>query len=122
MLPGCEPYVPPVVVVVTASPTATEPTATPTEPAVTPTETITTGTALSDTVNIKGYSLKKVIGDRLSSMIYGYTDNGWLFRTPDDGETWMLITTSPSVEDFVMSPAEPNVLFSERWPGLCCSR
>lgn len=71
-----------------------------------------TPTAQPDAVNVKGYGLKKVIGNRLTPVLYGYTDNGWLFRTPDNGVTWMLITTRPAVEDFVMSPAEPNVLFS----------
>lgn len=102
VLPGCEAYAPPVVVVVAATATAT------TEP----TATATTSAVLSDTVNVKGYALKKVIGNRLSSTIYGYTDNGWLFRSPDNGESWMLITTNPVVQDFVMSPADPNVLYS----------
>lgn len=107
VLPGCEPYVPPVVAAATSEPTATA-----TETEIAPTETATTTVELTDTVNIKGYSLMKVIGNRLSPTIYGYTDNGWLFRTSDNGETWMLITTRPAVTDFVMSPAEPNVLFS----------
>ncbi len=71
-----------------------------------------TSTPLPDAVSVKGYALKKVIGDRLSPVIYGYTDNDWLFRTSDNGATWMLITTRPAVENFVMSPAEPDVLFS----------
>lgn len=71
-----------------------------------------TATPLPNTVNVKGYMLKKVIGNRLSSTIYGYTDNDWLFRTSDDGANWLLITTKPAVEEFIMSPAEPNVLYS----------
>ncbi len=98
VLPGCVQTSP--VVVKPAAPTAvsTPPTATP--------------TAVLGSAMAQGYMLKKVIGDHLSSVIYGYVDGGWLFRSPDDGESWVLMTTKPSTEDFVMSPADPNVLVS----------
>ena len=71
-----------------------------------------TATPMPNGMSIRGYTLQKAIGNRLSPVIYGYTDNGWLFRSPDNGASWMLITTRPSVQEFVMSPAEPNVLYS----------
>lgn len=83
-----------------------------------PTET---ATPMPNAASAKGYGLKKVIGNWLSSTIYGYSDNNWLFRTPDNGETWMLISTKPAVEDFVMSPAEPNVLYSGTGQGCSIS-
>lgn len=78
-----------------------------------------TATPMPNGMSIRGYTLQKAIGNRLSPVIYGYTDNGWLFRSPDNGTSWMLITTRPSVQDFVMSPAEPNVLYSGM--GQACS-
>jgi hypothetical protein len=58
------------------------------------------------------YQIVKVIGDRLSSTIYAYTDNGWLYRSDRDGRSWYLVTTNPFVGDFVMSASDPNVLYS----------
>lgn len=99
VLPGCVLTSPVVVKPTTApSPVVTPPTATP--------------AAIPGSAMAQGYMLKKVIGDHLSPVIYGYVDGGWLFRSPDDGESWVLMTTKPSVEDFVMSAADPNVLVS----------
>jgi hypothetical protein len=56
--------------------------------------------------------LQRVIGDRLSSTIYGYTANGRLYRSNNDGRTWYLVATDPVVDDFIMSAADPNVLYS----------
>lgn len=61
---------------------------------------------------IDGAAIKKVIGDRLSSTIYAYTFANWLYRSPDDGATWQLVTTQPAVSDFIMSAADPTVLYS----------
>jgi photosystem II stability/assembly factor-like uncharacterized protein len=63
----------------------------------------------------------KVIGDRLSSTIYAYTDNGWLYRSDLDGRAWTLVITNPLVEDFVMSAADPNVLYSGEGPTCTSS-
>jgi hypothetical protein len=78
-----------------------------------------TATPAAGSIFIDGYSLKRVIGNRLSPVIYGYTANGWLYRSPDNGETWALVSTNPAVDDFVMSPANPNVLYSGK--GQDCS-
>ncbi len=91
----------------TATPYYVAPTAT---PAATPTATPTT--APSDTAFANGHRLKKVIGDRLSNVIYGYTTENELYRSPDDGATWNLVTSSPKVDDFIMNAADPNVLYS----------
>lgn len=61
---------------------------------------------------IDGVPIRKIIGDRLSSTLYAYTFSGWLYRSPDDGATWQLVTTQPAVPDFVMSAADPAVLYS----------
>ena len=58
------------------------------------------------------YKIVKVIGDRLSSTIYAYTDNNWLYRSDFDGSGWYLVVTDPAVDDFLMSASDPNVLYS----------
>ncbi|CAN5810988.1 hypothetical protein BH10CHL1_BH10CHL1_10420 [soil metagenome] len=83
----------------TATPFYVAPTATPTA-------------VPSDTGYANGHRLKKVIGDRLSNVIYGYTTDNELYRSPDDGATWNLVTSSPQVDDFIMNAADPNVLYS----------
>lgn len=85
------------------TPTAIPPTATP-MPTATP---IAAGSVFAS-----GHHLKKVIGDRLSNVIYGYTTDEWLYRSPDNGVSWNLVTTSPQVDDFIMNAANPNVLYS----------
>jgi hypothetical protein len=57
-------------------------------------------------------ALRKVIGDRLSSTIYAYTVQNWLYRSDNDGAVWYLVTTTPAVDDFIMSAADPNILYS----------
>lgn len=56
--------------------------------------------------------IAKVIGDRLSSTIYAYTTRGWLYRSDLDGRAWQLVVANPPVDDFLMSAADPNVLYS----------
>jgi hypothetical protein len=63
-------------------------------------------------VLIDGVPIRKIIGDRLSSTLYAYTFSGWLYRSPNDGATWQLVTTQPAVPDFIMSAADPAVLYS----------
>ncbi len=63
------------------------------------------------------YLVERVIGNRLSSTIYAYTENGALYRSNNNGMTWRLVHARPAVDDFVMSPADPNVLYS----GLGCA-
>jgi len=62
---------------------------------------------------IDGRWADKVIGDRFRNVIYAYAD-GRLYRSPDDGATWNLVTASPAVDHFIMSAADPNVLYSSR--------
>jgi photosystem II stability/assembly factor-like uncharacterized protein len=71
--------------------------------------------------SLGGYKLVKVIGDRLSSTIYAYTDNGWLFRSDEDGRGWTLVTTEPQVQDFVMSASNPDILYSGAGPDCAGS-
>ena len=60
----------------------------------------------------------KVIGDQLSSTIYAYTEDGWLYRSNRDGRIWFLVTRQPFVDNFIMNAADPNVLYSGM--GLDC--
>ena len=62
------------------------------------------------------YRIVRVIGDRLSSTVYAYTDSGWLYRSDFDGRSWYLVITEPAVNDFLMSPSDPNVLYSGSGP------
>ncbi len=85
---------------------------------------------VSDTVQanvlIDGQRLQRVIGDRLSSTLYGFDAEGNLLRSTDDGVTWMLVATapaasaptSPEITEFVMSPGDTMVLYSGE--GLEC--
>jgi photosystem II stability/assembly factor-like uncharacterized protein len=84
----------------------------------TATPTATPAPRTGELALIDGVSLKLVIGDRLSSTIYAYTQNNWLYRSPDDGVTWQLMTTQPAVQTFIMSAADPNVLYSGQ--GTLC--
>lgn len=83
--------------------------------APTPTPTPTTPVGL---VEIEGVELRKVIGDRLSSTLYAYTMQNWLYRSNNDGATWNLVTTMPAMDDFIMSAADPNLLYSGQ--GIPC--
>lgn len=56
--------------------------------------------------------IEKVIGDRLSPTIYAITSNGSLYRSNDNGRIWALIRPSIKLDDFLMSSADPNVLYS----------
>jgi hypothetical protein len=69
-------------------------------------------------MSVGGQRLKKVIGDRLSQVIYGYRTDGRLYRSFDNGYSWQLVTASPLVDHFIMSPADPFTLYSA--PSLDC--
>lgn len=98
--PHKPPYQPGPIVYPTATPVAT-PTATPLpEPAAT------------EGLDIGGYALRKVIGDRLSPVIYAFTLEDRLYRSTNNGRSWSLVSTRPAVGDFIMSPADPYVLYS----------
>jgi len=75
--------------------------------------------ASNDEFYINSIRIEKVIGDRLSSTIYAYTDDGWLYRSEDDGTVWMLVSTTPTVDDFVMNAANPDVLYGSN--GITCA-
>lgn len=94
----------------TPRPTA-RPTAQPTrvQPAPTP---VRQGRAARTQFRIGQYLVERVIGNRLSSTIYAYTENGALYRSSNNGMSWRLVTARPTVDDFVMSPANPDVLYS----------
>lgn len=85
-------------------PTPIVPTATPTVAAI--------ATPI-DEAFIGNERIEKVIGDRLSSVIYAYSESGWLYRSDDDGRVWLLVTTEPMVDDFVMNADNPDVLYSD---------
>lgn len=87
----------------------------PVRPTATPTKAVATS---SDEFYINSIRIEKVIGDRLSSTIYAYTDDGWLYRSDDDGTVWMLVSTTPTVDDFVMNAANPDVLYGSN--GINC--
>lgn len=73
----------------------------------------------SEEAFIKSSRIEKVIGDRLSSTIYAYTEEGWLYRSDDDGTVWMLVSTTPKVDDFVMNAQNPDILYGS--DGIDCS-
>jgi hypothetical protein len=67
---------------------------------------------------VGGNRLQRVIGDRLSSTLYGLGDDDSLFRSEDDGGNWEVVTDSSEIKDFTMSPADALVLYSGS--GLEC--
>jgi hypothetical protein len=73
----------------------------------------------SDKAMIYPHAIEKVIGDRLSPTIYAFTNNDSLYRSDDNGRIWFLIRSQLEVDDFVMSSADPNVLYSGK--GADCS-
>jgi hypothetical protein len=103
---------PPVVVYPTATPVYRPPVVAPKPVVPTATPTLSPATP-TDEAYIGNERIIKVIGDRLSSTIYAYTDAGWLYRSDDDGRVWTLVTTDPMVDDFVMNAINPDVLYSD---------
>jgi len=65
-----------------------------------------------DQAVIYPHIIKKVIGDRLSPTIYAFTTNGFLYRSNQNGRLWSLVSTAVPVDDFLMSSADPDVLYS----------
>ncbi|MBX3012850.1 MAG: hypothetical protein KF832_15150 [Caldilineaceae bacterium] len=107
---------PPVVVYPTATPYYHYPRPTrvyPTPIVPTATPTVAAVSTPIDEAMIGNERIEKVIGDRLSSVIYAYTKSGWLYRSDDDGRVWLLVTTEPFVDDFVMNADNPDVLYSD---------
>ena len=101
----------------TSSPTMLpHPTATaqPPYPTVVPLATAQRSSAATSkgVASIGRYPIIKVIGQRLSPVIYAYTDRGRLYWSPEDGRDWRYVTTDPPVDQFIMSAADPNVLYS----------
>ncbi len=108
--------------VITATPTTTIPTSPlptprpPVSPLPKPKPGVTDGR-----IRVGGEILRKVIGNRLSPTIYGLTFGDRLYRTPNNGRTWTLVTSTPDVDEFLMSPADPYVLYSS-YPINCATR
>lgn len=105
----------------TARPTRT-PTPRPPAPGpapVLPAPTVAPRTGSSDLFTVNGRTIYKVIGDRLSATIYGFAENGWLYRSNNDGRTWALVTTGALTRDFIMNAGNPLVLYSGA--GVACS-
>lgn len=86
----------------------------PLPPAPAPTPVVASNKAM-----IYPHEIKKVIGDRLSPTIYAFTSNGSLYRSDNDGRIWFLVRSQLEVDDFLMSAADPDVLYSGR--GADCS-
>jgi photosystem II stability/assembly factor-like uncharacterized protein len=63
-------------------------------------------------VRANGWILQEVVGNRLSSTIYGVAIAPRLYRSDDDGRTWSLLLRNPPITDFLMSPASPATLYS----------
>ena len=60
---------------------------------------------------VNGRRIDKIVGDPRSSTLYGFAENGWLLRTANDGRSWSLVTTSPTVREFIMSASNPRILY-----------
>lgn len=71
-----------------------------------------TAALYDDIALINGSPIRNVVGDPLSDTLYGYTFNGRLYRSDDSGATWQLVTTNPALDEFIMSPADPAILYS----------
>ncbi len=99
----------------TRRPPVVFPTATPVRrgPVVvaTATATATPADEAAGSAFIDNERILKVIGDRLSSTIYAYSVDGWLYRSDDDGRVWTLVSTEPTVTNFIISAADPDVLY-----------
>ncbi|MCB0044033.1 MAG: exo-alpha-sialidase [Caldilineaceae bacterium] len=98
--------------------TPPRPTPRPTNPAPPPRPVPPAPNRAAPAENSRGYArigddvLLKVIGDRLSPVIYGFTASERVYWSPDDGLLWRYVTTRPEVEDFMMSSADPLTLYS----------
>ena len=115
--PGTEPPRPPGTVP-PPPPRPVPPRPQPVVPAPAPAPAPASSTA-SDKAMIYPHEIEKVIGDRLSPTIYAFTDNGLLYRSNDNGRIWFLIRSKVEVDDFLMSSADPDVLYSGA--GANCS-
>jgi hypothetical protein len=74
--------------------------------------------AAATVLRVSNRDILRVVGDRLSSTLYGLAENGWLYRSWNDGRTWSLVTTAPLVRDFTMNAGNPYVLYGGA--GLVC--
>lgn len=93
-----------------ANPPGNTPTRQPAPPAATATPT---PVSISDgRVRANGWILAKVVGNRLSETIYGVAVAPRLYRSDDNGRTWAFVKRNPAITDFLVSPADPGVLYS----------
>jgi len=67
--------------------------------------------------NIGGQLMTKVIGDPHSATIYAFTNAGWLYRSNTNGSQWYMVVTNPAMHHFLMSAADPNILYSGAGPN-----
>lgn len=88
------------------------------DPDPTPTPEIAAPSPALSRVQIGSRPLAKVVGHRQSPVLYGLTDDGALFRSGDNGDTWELMAEWAPVDDFIISAANPMVLYRGR--GLAC--
>ncbi len=108
---------PPVIVYPTATPYRPQPVYVPptaTPPAATPT-TIAVVTTPRDEFFINNSRVENVIGT--SNTLYAYNEDGWLYRS-EDGTIWSLVSTTPKVNNFLVSAANPDVLYGSN--GIDC--
>lgn len=63
-------------------------------------------------VRANGWILEEVIGNRLSSTIYGLAIAPRLYRSDDNGSSWVLVRRNPEIDAFLMSAADADVLYS----------
>ena len=61
----------------------------------------------------------KVIGDPVNPALYAFTDNGWMYRSADYGQSWIFVTQKAKFDDFIMSATDENVLY--RGSGRRCA-
>ncbi len=69
-------------------------------------------TSVQANVIVDGNRLQSVIGNRLSSTLYGFDADDNLFRSDNDGANWDQVAVEAEILDFIVSPADPLVLYS----------
>ena len=61
---------------------------------------------------VDGVRVRNLAGDPLSTVLFATTMDRRLFRSDDGGLSWQLVTEEPQITPFLMSAANPDVLYA----------